>query len=192
MYVGIGFTHEDGIPNFESLDAEKSKQCRTFLIPKGGSLVSQGATVTSSDPMPVAGELSFITDGDADGVEGNFVELAPGLQWVQLDLGASHHIWKVLLWHYHRHMAVFYDVVVQVSDDPKFATGVQTIFNNDHDNSSGLGAGPDPNYVETYSGRLIDGCGAKGRYLRFYSSGGKGHDVNHYLEISVYGTPSSS
>jgi hypothetical protein len=107
---------------------------------------------------------------------------------VQIDLGASHHIWKVLLWHFHKQASAYYDVIVQVSDDPKFEKGVQTIFNNDHDNSAKLGKGPDPVYMGTYQGRLIDGCDSKGRYIRFYSNGSTANEMNHYIEAMVYGT----
>lgn len=55
----------------------------------------------------------------------------------------------------------YVDVVVQVSDDPAFKTAVKTIFNNDTDDSLGLGAGQDLSYVETYEGKLIEGKGAR-------------------------------
>ena len=76
---------------------------------------------------------------------------------------------------------------VQVSDDPEFASGVTTLYNNDHDNSSGLGLGKDKEYIETNEGRLIDAKGAKGRYLRFYSNGNSTNELNRYVEIEVYG-----
>jgi hypothetical protein len=82
-------------------------------------------------------------------------------------------------------------VIVQVSDDKDFLKGVQTIFNNDHDNTSGLGAGKDKEYIEVAEGRLIDPKGVKARYLRFYSNGNTTNDLNHYVEIEVYGTPIS-
>ena len=80
-------------------------------------------------------------------------------------------------------------MVVQVSDDPNFASGVKTIFNNDHDNTSGFGVGKDMNYVETNEGKLIDAKGVKGRYVRAYSNGNTYNDLNHYVEIEVHGKP---
>ena len=110
-------------------------------MPKGTVLLSAKKKVTSSDMQPVIGELDMITDGEKSGGDGYFVELGPGPQWVQIDLGASHPLSAILAWHYHSQARVYRDVIVQVSDDPAFKTGVTTVFNNDHDNSSKLGAG---------------------------------------------------
>ena len=44
---------------------------------------------------------------------------------------------------------VYHDVIVQVADDPDFIENVRTIFNNDSDNTSGLGVGTDREYFET-------------------------------------------
>ena len=77
--------------------------------------------------------------------------------------------------------------MVQVAEDPDFITGVTTLFNNDDDNSSGLGAGKDKEYLENYEGKLLDGKGAKGRYVRLYSNGSTSSDANHYIEVEVYG-----
>ena len=78
----------------------------------------------------------MVTDGEKAGGDGYFIELGPGTQWVQIDLGASHPLYAILAWHYHSQARVYRDVIVQVSDDPAFKTGVTTVFNNDHDNSS--------------------------------------------------------
>jgi hypothetical protein len=86
---------------------------------------------------------------------------------------------------------VYHDVVVQVSDDPAFKTGVRTLFNNDHDNSSGLGAGSDHAYVETHEGRLIPAEGVRARYVRLYSNGNTTDELNDYCEVEVYGQPGS-
>jgi len=76
-----------------------------------------------------------------------------------------------------------------VASDPDFISDVQTVFNNDDDNSSGLGVGSDMNYVETSEGKLIDivNKGVKGQYVRLYSMGNNSNDQNHYLEVEVYG-----
>ncbi|MGY8689571.1 MAG: hypothetical protein ACKVHP_17785 [Verrucomicrobiales bacterium] len=62
-----------------------------------------------------------------------------------------------------------------------------TVYNADHDNSSGLGKGTDKAYVETNKGRVIDGKGTKGRYVRLYSNGNTSNEMNHYIELEVYG-----
>jgi len=159
-----------------------------FYAPAGTTNVAAGKPVSSSDPNPIMGELSMITDGDKEASDGSDVELAPFPQHVTIDLGAKHDIYAVVLWHYHKQGWIFFDVVVQVSDDPDFVN-VQTIFNNDHDNSSGLGVGQDMHYVENNEGKLIDAKGVQGRYVRCCSAGNNVSDTNKYIEVEVYGKP---
>jgi len=92
-----------------------------------------------------------------------------------------------VVWHFHKQPRVYFDVVVQVADDAEFTKNVQTVFNNDIDNSSSLGKGKDMHYVETAEGKLIDAKGVKGRYVRLYSKGNNSNDLNHYVEVAVYG-----
>jgi len=160
-----------------------------FLVPKGTVLLSEKKKVTSSDMQPVIGELDMITDGDKSGGEGSFVELGPTPHWVQIDLGASRALHAILAWHYHSQARVYRDVIVQVSDDPAFKTGVTTVFNNDHDNSAKLGVGKDKEYIEVAEGKLFDPKGAKGRYVRLYSNGNTTNDLTHYVEVEVFGSP---
>jgi hypothetical protein len=173
-------------PNLEKITG---KPRAPFYVPKGTVLLSAKKPVTSSDMQPVIGELDMINDGEKAGGDGYFVELGPSTQWVQIDLGASHPLQAILTWHYHSQARVYRDVIVQVSDDPAFKTGVTTVFNNDHDNSSKLGIGPDKEYIEVAEGRLFDPKGAKGRFVRFYSKGNTTNDLNHYVEVEVYGLP---
>ena len=176
--------------NIKSANLEVSGKSRgPFYVPKGTVLLSAKKTVTSSDSLPVIGELDMITDGGKSGGDGYFVELGPGSQWVQIDLGASHPLSAILLWHYHTQARVYRDVIVQVSTDASFKTGVTTVFNNDHDNSSKLGQGKEKEYIEVAEGRLIDPQGARGRYVRLYSRGNTTNDLNHYVEVEVYGLP---
>jgi len=159
-----------------------------FLIPEGCTNLARGKPVTSSDSMPIIGEVAFVTDGHKEGCDGSYVELAPGRQWVQIDLERRCRLYGILLWHYHRQARVYHDVVVQVSDDPDFTEGVRTVYNNDYDNSSGLGIGRDLEYVEDHRGRLIDAGGVCGRYVRLYSAGNTSNDdANHYIEVQVHG-----
>jgi hypothetical protein len=175
------------VPNLEK-PSYKARQ--PFLAPAGVKNVARRKTVVSSDMNPIVGELSMITDGERSGEEGYYVELGPGLQHVTVDLGAPHEIYAVLFWHYHKAPRVYFDVIVQVADDAKFTKNVRTLMNNDHDNTSGLGAGKDQNYVETSEGRLVDGKGAIARYVRLYSKGNNANDLNHYVEVEVFGRPS--
>ena len=177
--------------NIRSANLEKvtGKSRAPFYVPKGTVLLSTKKPVTSSDMQPVIGELDMITDGEKAGGDGYFIELGPTPQWVQIDLGASHPLHAILAWHYHSQARVYRDVIVQVSDDPAFKTGVTTVFNNDHDNSAKLGLGKDKEYIEVAEGKLFDPKGAKGRYVRLYSNGNTTNDLTHYVEVEVYGLP---
>jgi hypothetical protein len=174
-----------------NLEVVTGKARAPFMVPVGTKLLSLKKPVKASDMQPVIGELEMITDGEKEGGDGYFVELGPRKQWVQVDLGASYALHAILVWHYHSQARVYRDVIVQVSNDKDFLKGVQTIFNNDHDNTSGLGIGKDKEYIEVAEGRLFDPQGAKGRYVRCYSNGNTTNDLNHYVEIEVYGTPVS-
>ena len=133
MFIGTPVPAE--LPNLEK--ADPSKVVKSFQAPKGTVNLAKGKKVTSSDSAPIIGDLNLVTDGDADGADGSFVELMPGKQWVQIDLEAPANIYKIAMWHYHKQAQAYIDVLVQVSDDPEFKTGVTTVFNSDHDDTSG-------------------------------------------------------
>ena len=160
-----------------------------FMVPEGTTNLARGKPVTASDPEPIIGELAYVTDGDKRSQDGCYVELMPGTQWIQIDLKQPCVIYAVLVWHYHAQFCVYHDMVVQVADDPDFIENVRTIYNNDFDNSSGLGVGKDLEYIEDYRGRLIDAGGVKARYVRLYSNGNTSNDQNHYVEVEVHGKP---
>ena len=182
----IGTPQNIKVPNLEK---PLGKPRPPFLAPEGTKNVALGVEVTSTDDEPVIGEIEQITDGDKEASDGSYVELGPFVQHVTLDLGAQHNIYAIVVWHFHKQPVVYFDVIVQTADDPDFITNVHTLFNNDNDNSAGLGVGKDPHYVETAEGRLIDGKGVQGRYVRLYSNGNNSNDLNHYIEVEVYGKP---
>ena len=184
MFIGTPMNIKS--PNLEKVTG---KSRGPFYVPKGTVLLSSGKPVTSSDPMPIIGDLEMVTDGDKEGGDGYFVELGPATQWVQVDLGASSALHAILIWHYHSRAQVYRDVIVQVADDEEFLTGVKTVFNNDHDNTAGMGVGKDKEYIHTSEGRLFDPKGITGRYVRLYSSGNTTDDLNHYIEVEIFGTP---
>ena len=160
-----------------------------FYVPAGTVNLARGKKVTASDNNPDVGTLAMITDGDKAGDEGSWIELGPGKQWVEIDLGRRASIYAVIVWHFHSQARVYRDVVVQVSDDAAFRTDVTTIFDNDFHNELGLGAGKDLNYIETYQGKLINANGVKGRYVRLYSNGNTANRLNHYIEVEVWAKP---
>ena len=166
---------------------ERNTVIPEIMIPQGTVNIAAEKEVTGSDDFPVIGELEYITDGDKEGADGSYVELGPGVQWVQIDLGEAKTIYAIALWHYHAQARAYRDVIIQVADDADFIENVQTVFNNDHDNSAGLGIGKDKEYIETNKGKLIEAKAIKGRYVRLYSNGSTGSDMNHYIEVEVFG-----
>jgi hypothetical protein len=173
------------LSNLEPANAKRAD----LMVPQGTTLLSKGKTVTSSDSLPVIGELTYLTDGDKTGIDGAYVELGPGVQWVQVDLGAPAKIAAIAAWHFHSQARVYHDVIVQISDDKEFKKGVTTLYNNDDDNSAKMGKGKDLAYVETNHGRIFDGKGTVGRYVRLYSNGNTSDELNHYCEVEVFGAP---
>lgn len=171
------------VPNLEP----EPKSVPMLMVPEGTVLLSAGKNVTGSDDFPIIGELDYITDGDKEAGEGYFVELMDGPQWVQIDLDNPFELNAIWIWHYHSQKRAYHDVIVQVSNDPSFETGVRTLFNNDYDNSAEQGKGSNKPYVESRFGKLIDAKGVTAQYLRLWSSGNTANDMNHYIEVEVYG-----
>jgi len=187
MFVG---TPQD--MKVENLEKPLGKARPAFLAPKDGVLLSKGKPVSASDEEPIIGEIEMITDGDKEAADGSYVELGPFVQHVTIDLEKQCELYALVIWHYHKQPRVYFDVVVQLSNDKDFITDVKTVFNNDIDNSAGLGIGKDMHYVETNEGKLIDLISQgspKARYIRLYSNGNTGNDLNHYIEIDAYGKP---
>lgn len=158
-----------------------------MTVPDGLKNIARGAKVTASDKNALAEALAKLTDGDKEASEQSIIYLRKGTQYVQLDFGAPNEIFAVALWHAHNSAKVYHDVIIQVSDDPDFIKDVKTLFNNDQDNSSGLGVGKDREFFETHEGKLVDAKGAKGRYMRSYSKSSTESALNEYTEIEVYG-----
>jgi len=152
-------------------------------------LLSRGCAVTSSDgDDPIIGELCYITDGIKKSNGANYVALGPGIQWIQIDLGFECEIHAICIWH-DENLCAYRDVVCQISNDVEFKNGVVTVFNNDHDNSVGLGVGKEMEYIETSYGRPFAVSAVKGRYVRCYSNGNNRNKLNHYTEVEVFGKP---
>ncbi len=183
MFVGTPKTIKSG--NLEP--ARKGKPRPPVMVPAGVENVAEDMAVTSSDSYPIIGDLELVTDGDKEGADGSYVELGPGKQHVQIDLEDAREIFAMVVWHFHSQARVYKDVIIQVADDEDFITNVRTVFNNDHDNSAGLGIGKDKEYIETFAGRPVAVKGEKARYVRLYSNGSTSGEMNHYVEVEVYG-----
>ena len=180
-------TPED-LPAGPNIEPPSDKAPPPLQVPKSVKNVAAGKPVTSSVP-PFLGELSQITDGKREASDEDAVEMKKGVQWVQVDLGQSFAIHAIVMWHDHRYVQAMHDVIVQVSDDPEFKTGVTTLYNNDTDNSAGLGVGTDREYFELQWGRVAPGRGVKARYVRGYTKGGSLAALNCWQELEVYALP---
>ena len=162
-----------------------------MMVPAGLKNIAPGSKLTCSDKNAPADALAKITDGNKEAQDESVIFLRKGVQWVQMDLGSVNEIFALVVWHAHNTAKVYHGVVIQAADDPDFIEHVQTIYNNDQNNTSGLGVGTDREYFETNEGRLINAKGVKTRYLRFYSKGSTESAMNEYTEIEVYGRPAS-
>jgi hypothetical protein len=177
------------LPTGPNIEANSDKAPAAMQIAKGSKNVAFGKKVTTSVKPFSETQPDAITDGKKEAFDYDTVEMKKGTQWIQVDLGGSFTIQAIAMWHDHRYIQVMHDVIVQVSDDPEFKTGVTTIFNNDTDNSSGLGVGTDREYFERHFGRVFDGKVAKGRYVRGYTKGSHLSALNCWQEIEVYAVP---
>ncbi len=172
-----------------NLEKVTGKARPPFYAPVGCVNLAAGKVASSSNEEVIDGELEMITDGDKEAADGSYVVLGPFQQHVTIDLEKECEIYAVLVWHYHMQARVYFDVIVQTADDPDFITNVKTLFNNDDDNTSGIGIGQDMHYIETSDGRLVDGKGTRARYVRLYSNGSNATDLNDYIEIEIWGKP---
>jgi hypothetical protein len=182
------------LPTNTTAEPLSAKARPVFFAPKGVLNVALGKPVTASDTNLITGDLPQITDGKKGAYEDNVVTLRRGLQWVQIDLQGEFNLYAIVLWHDFSTPVVYRDVIVQVSDDPQFKTGIRTLFNNDQKNSAGFGIGTDREYFDnplTGAGKLIDAKGARARFVRCYSHGSSDNALNTYIEVEAYGLPAS-
>jgi hypothetical protein len=171
----------------ENLEEPNYKPRPAFEVPEGVTNVAKGKAVTASVENAEFGKLEFLTDGDKSYDQNSLLGLPTGKQWIQIDLGSVNTLYALTLWHFHEGDRVYFDVIVQVAEDAEFTEGVTTVFNNDHDNSSGHGVGEQKEYIESYKSKFLDLKGVTGRYVRFYSKGNTSDEINHYVEAEVFG-----
>jgi hypothetical protein len=175
----------------ENLEQKSFKPREPFLAPRGTKVISRNKPVSSSDSDPTFGKLSMITDGEKGYQQEYLVELGTGPQWAQIDLGGSYAIYAILIWHFHAADRVYFDVVVQTGLDPDMVQS-SICFNNDYDNSLGLGIGRDKEYIESNEGKLVNCRGKIARHVRCYSNGNTTDQTSHYVEIEIWGIPVDS
>ena len=184
--VALGTPRPMKINNLEPVSTVPRKLPK---VPAAAVNLAKGCNVTSSAREAAAGDFSYLTDGDKGGEEGFEVELPRGAHWVQVDLAKSAEISAIALWHFHRERRVYFNVIVQISDDSAFKKDVTTVYNNDAEGELGLGKGKDYCYYESNEGRVIAVPAVKGRYVRFHSKGNSAGPSNDYIETEVWGVP---
>ncbi len=158
-----------------------------ILMPPDARNIAPKARLTSSDRNATTAMLAKITDGDKEAEEDSVVLLRKGLQWIQFDFGRGEQIFAIAIWHAHDTAKIYRSVIVQVADDKDFTENVRTLFNNETDNSSGLGAGTDRQYFESFQGKTIDAKKTRARYVRLYTHGSTDSAMNEYTEVEIYG-----
>jgi hypothetical protein len=163
-----------------------SKPQPPLLIPKDAVNVAPGKKITCSDKNVTAGDLAKLTDGDKEAEESSILLLHKGLQWVQFDLGGPHETYAIVIWHAFDTSKIYRSVIVQVANDADFTENVRTLFNNDRENSAGMGVGADRQYFESNQGKIIDAKGARARFVRLFSNGNSDSRMNEYTEVEIY------
>ncbi len=177
------------IPDGTTVEPPTGKKRPPLLVPADTVNLSKGKPVSLADAEPIVGEAALATDGDAEAGDGKYLELGPGVKSVTVDLGKPSEIRAIALWLFHGDPRVIHDVVIQTSADADFITDVVTLFNNDADNSAGLGAGKDREYFETNEGKLLPVNAVRGRFVRVTTQGSTADEMNRFTELEVYGRP---
>ncbi len=153
--------------------------------------LSKGKTVTysairsgESTGVPV----SYLTDGDTSLTHLVAVGNASQLVSVTVNLPQASTITRLKMWHYWGDGRTYHDVIVQLSSTANFSSGVTTVFNNDTNNSAGLGVGTDAEYAETSAGKeIVLPAPVIAQYARFYIAANSVNTFNHYVELQVFG-----
>jgi hypothetical protein len=189
----------------------------TLKLPSGSTNLAYGRSITTNFPDPIMGQLDMITDGNkgvltySDGrlryidADNCYVEFSPsihsmsgdeftklGPRFVQFDFQESNFFDAIWIWAGYRDHG--YDVVrklvIQISQDPKFATNPTTVFNCDTDNSLGFGLGSDRPFASSRFGKLIRIKPTLGRYVRIWCNGSVMFPrETRLVEIEIYGRP---
>ena len=129
---------------------------------------------------------SLATDGNMRNGAWNIGPKATS-RYRQVDIGGPWPIDSLRVWHElsDSRRIRYKDVVFRISTTADFSSDVTTVFNNDLDNSLGLGAGTDGEYDETESGKIVHFPQTRARYIRLHTFGNNHDDQNRLLEVMV-------
>ncbi len=177
------------VPAGSNIEAPTTTPRPPLMIPGDAKNIAPQSKITCTDSNATATALAKLTDGDKEAFDTSIVLLRKGVQYVQFDLGAAQEIFAVVVWHAHDTPKVYRNVIVQVADNADFTENLQTVYNNDIENSSGRGIGTDKQYFENYEGRVMNAKGVKARYVRLYSKGSTDSALNEYTEVEIYARP---
>lgn len=183
--VYSGTPHDLFSPN---LEPTRLGPLPAIMVPKDAVNLAKDALITS-DVVPEIGTLDQIVDEKNEAKPEFVVEFPEGPHYIELDLGRVCALYALAFWHFHAEPRIYFDIVVEGSNDPDFFGDTIALFNNDHDNSLGHGVGKDFEYVESSFGRVVQLTGQEARYVRLYSRGSTSGDKNHYVEVMLFGIP---
>ncbi len=159
-----------------------------FAANKGGSidLGNLAANIIPTHTGSAENDPARVTDGFYSNKHAYFGIHESGLQHIQIDFGAEYDVSKINMWKYPDR--TYHDVIIQLSTTEDFSSGVTTVFNNDTDNSAGLGVGSDLEFMETVSGKELTFAPVLARYLRLYSNESTVNAYNHWIEVQAFVT----
>jgi GH18 family chitinase len=179
----------DAAGNTSSQSAPASATLQSTPPPPTRQNISAGLIpITNGSFINLSG--SVITDGDKTSAKYSATG-GGSAQWIKFDLGQTYALDDIKVWHYFADGRTYHDVIVQLSNDSNFATGVTTVFNNDLDGSSLQGNGGQAEYVETSAGKDVPFATTNARYIRLWTNGNTVSDGNEYVEVEAYGATSS-
>lgn len=178
------------VPAGSNIEAPSTTPRAPLMIPADAKNIAPASKILCSDSNVTATALAKITDGDKEAFDTSIVLVRKGVQYLQFDLGSAQEIFALVVWHAHDTPKVYRNVIAQVADNADFTENLQTVYNNDIENSSGRGIGTDKQYFENYEGRVMNAKGIKARYVRLYSKGSTDSALNEYTEVEIYARPS--
>jgi hypothetical protein len=72
-----------------------------MMVPPGLKNLAKGSKLTSSDKNAKTSDLEKLIDGDKEASDQSIIFFRKGTQWVQMDLGAAHELFAIVVWHAH-------------------------------------------------------------------------------------------